>query len=149
MDTVRNTLRVQRYSYRTEQSYCYWIKYYIRYHSLRHPAQLGPDHVIQFLTYLAVQRHVSASTQNQALNALNFLYTKVLEKPLGNVTQAVRARKPQKIPVVFERDEIQKLFNTVNPQHKLPLQLMYGSGLRLTECLRLRIKDVDFQRKAI
>ena len=104
METVRNTLRVKRYSYRTEQSYCYWIKYYIRYHNLKHPDQLGPDDVVQFLTYLAVQRHVSASTQNQALNALNFLYTQVIGRPLGDVRQSARAKKPAKIPVVFESD---------------------------------------------
>ena len=149
MQKVRDTLRVRRYSYRTEQAYCYWIRYFIRYHQLKYPGDLTPDHVIQFLTYLAVQKHVSASTQNQALNALNFLYTQVLQQPLGDVTKATRARKPPKIPVVFERDEIQKIFQAINPSYLLPVQLMYGSGLRLSECLRLRIKDIDFHRQVI
>uniref|UniRef100_UPI00351B005A integron integrase n=1 Tax=Endozoicomonas sp. Mp262 TaxID=2919499 RepID=UPI00351B005A len=149
MDSVRNTLRVKRYSYQTEKSYCYWIKYYIRYHNMRHPNEMGPDHVMQFLTYLAVQRHVSASTQNQALNALNFLYVQIVGRPLGDVRKAARAKKPPRIPVVFERHEIKALFDVVHPDHKLPFQLMYGSGLRLMECLRLRIKDIDFYRKTI
>lgn len=115
MQKVRDTLRVRRYSYRTEQAYCYWIRYFIRYHQLKYPGDLTPDHVIQFLTYLAVQKQVSASTQNQALNALNFLYTQVLQQPLGDVTKTTRARKPPKIPVVFERDEIQNIFQVINP----------------------------------
>jgi len=149
MEKVRNIMRVKRYSYRTEQAYCHWIRYFVRYHQLKSPHGLTADHVTQFLTYLAVERNVAAATQNQALNALNFLYTQVLKQPLGDVTKAARAKKPPKIPVVFERDEILKIFEVINPDYLLPVQLMYGSGLRLMECLRLRIKDVDFQRKMI
>ncbi|OED44802.1 integrase [Chromatiales bacterium (ex Bugula neritina AB1)] len=149
MEQVRNTLRVKRYSLQTEKSYSYWIRHFIRYHKMKHPEQLGPDHVIQFLTYLAVQRQVSAATQNQALNALNFLYTQIIGRPLGDVTKAARARQPTKVPVVFERDEIRKIFRVLTPAYLLPIQLMYGSGLRLMECLRLRIKDIDFFRKTI
>ncbi len=149
MTEVRNTLRVKRYSYKTEQSYCYWIKYFIRYQHMKHPQYLGPDHVRQFLTYLAVQRRVATSTQNQALNALNFLYKQVLGRPLGDVSNLVKAKKATKIPVVFERHEVNAIFTVISPTHKLPVQLMYGSGLRLMECLRLRIKDIDFNRMAI
>lgn len=149
MTEVRNTLRVKRYSYKTEQSYCYWIKYFIRYHNMKHPQSLGPDHVRQFLTYLAVRRQVATSTQNQALNALNFLYTQILHRPLGDVSRLVRAKKERKIPVVFERHEVSAILSVISPAHKLPVQLMYGSGLRLMECLRLRIKDINFDRKAI
>ncbi|PJE77500.1 Tyrosine recombinase XerC [invertebrate metagenome] len=149
MDKVRNAMGVKRYSYRTEQSYCYWIRFYIKFHKMVHPKTLGPEHVMQFLTFLAVQRNVSASTQNQALNALNFLYTQIIGRPLGDVTQSARARKSPKIPVVFERHEVKRLLDAITPAHKLPVQLMYGAGLRLMECLRLRIKDIDFYRKAI
>lgn len=116
---------------------------------MKHPQTLGADHVKEFLTHLAVQRNVAASTQNQALNALNFLYTQIIGRPLGDVTQLARAKKAPKIPVVFERDEISAILAVITPTHKLPVQLMYGSGLRLMECLRLRIKDVDFYRKSI
>ncbi|WP_211829374.1 integron integrase [Kistimonas asteriae] len=149
MEVVRNSLRVKRYSYCTEQAYCYWIKYYIRFHNLKHPRELEADHVVQFLTYLAVKRQVASATQNQALNALNFLYVHVLGKKLGDVSRFARAKPSQKIPVVFERDEIRKLLEVITPAYRLPVQLMYGAGLRLMECLRLRIKDIDFYRKAI
>ncbi len=149
MTEVRNTLRVKRYSYKTEQAYCYWIKYFIRYHQMKHPQYLGSDHVKQFLTYLAVHRRVAAATQNQALNALNFLYKQLLDRPLGDVSSLVRARKSTKIPVVFERQEVSAVFSAISPAHKMPAQLMYGSGLRLMECLRLRMKDIDFERKTI
>ena len=142
MQQVRDVIRYKHYSYRTEQSYCYWVKGYIRYHSYKHPAQMGSEEVIQFLTWLATDRGVSASTQNQAFSAVLFLYREVLQKPLENI-DAARAKPSQKIPVVFTRNEVRKIIGHLSNPFLLMVQLLYGSGLRLMEVLRLRIKDID------
>lgn len=145
MDQLRNAIRVRNYSFRTEQTYCFWVKRYIRFHHLRHPQDLREPEVIRFLTDLAVRRNVSANTQNLALSSLVFLYKHVLDNPLGDITQTVRAKKPQKLPVVLGRDEVASILRRLEGTHRLIASLLYGSGLRLTEALRLRVKDINFE----
>jgi integron integrase len=149
MDQVRTAVRVRHYSLKTEKAYCYWIRYFIRFHDYQHPAAMGTEQVTQFLTHLAVERRTSAATQNQALNALVFLFKHVLERPLGNLEGVVRARRSQRIPVVFSRLEVQSILARLDAPYRLMASLMYGSGLRLMETLRLRIKDIDLDRLAI
>lgn len=144
LDQVRNVMRVKHYSIRTEKSYISWIKQYIHYHGLRHPEKLGVEHIESFLGYLAVKRHVSASTQNQALNALVFLYKQVLNIKLEAFEHIVRAKRSERVPVVFSRDEVRLVISRLDGVLKLMAQLLYGSGLRLMECVRLRVKDIDF-----
>ena len=149
LDRVRSTLRLRHYSYRTEQAYLYWIEYLIRFNGTQHPARLGTADVKRFRSDLAVNRGVAAATQNQALNALNFLYRHVLEQSLGDIAGTVRAKRPQRLPVVLSREEVAHLLQHVDPAYSLVAALMYGAGLRLMECLRLRVKDVDFDRHCI
>jgi integrase len=141
---VRGAIRVRSYSIRTEKSYVGWIVRFIRFHDNVHPKDLYEPHVVSFLTYLAVERNVSANTQNQVLNALVFVYRHVIKRPLGDITSSVRAKKPQKLPVVLSRDEVASLIQSLPLAHKLTAAMLYGSGLRVMECLRLRIKDIDF-----
>lgn len=148
LDQVRNALRLKHYSYRTEQSYVHWIKQYILFHDKRHPAEMGNPEVAAFLTDLAVTGGVAASTQNQALSALLFLYGHVLERPLGHV-EVLWAQKPKRLPVVLTRDEVQGVMQHLSGTLLLVTQLLYGSGLRVTEGLRLRVKDVDFGQNLI
>ena len=149
LEQVRNAIRVRHYSIRTEQAYVEWIRRFILYHGKRHPAELRESDVSGFLSYLAVNRNVAASTQNQALNALVFLYRNVLGRPLGNTIDGVRARKPKRLPVVLTQEEVRQLLRYLDGNHWLPACLLYGSGLRLMECLRLRVKDLDFGHRAI
>ncbi len=148
LDQVRNVLRVRHYSYRTEQSYVHWVKRYVLFHNKRHPREMGVAEVEAFLTSLAVVRHVSASTQNQALSALLFLYEHVLDKPLGHV-QVLWAQKPKRLPVVLTAEEVQTVLRHLSGVPLLAAQLLYGSGLRVIECLRLRVKDIDFGQNLI
>jgi integron integrase len=145
LDTVRAKVRAKHYSYRTEQQYVRWIRRFILHHNKRHPAELGAPDVERFLTHLAVSARVSASTQNQALSAILFLYRQVLEIDLPWLSGVVRARAPIRVPVVLTRREVQALLNSLEGQPHLVAQLLYGSGLRLMEALRLRVKDVDFE----
>lgn len=149
MDRVRNTVRALHYSRKTEQAYCYWIRYFIRFHRLRHPTDMGAQEISQFLTWLAVERRVSAATQNQAFNALVFLYRKVLDIQLDHIDNVIRARHSRRIPVVFTRHEVQAVLGCLRQPYRLMVALMYGSGLRLMETLRLRLKDIDFDRRVI
>lgn len=149
LQQVRNAIRVRHYSIRTEQAYVDWIQRFILFHGKRHPNELGEADVGRFLTWLAVERNVAPSTQNQALNALVFLYRHVIDRPLGDITNAARAKKPQKLPVVLTQDETKRLFRHLDGNQWLPVCLLYGSGLRLMECLRLRVKDLDFDHRAI
>ncbi len=149
LDQVRNTIRTRHYSIRTEKSYVGWIHRYILFHNKRHPKDLGEEHVAEFLTYLAVKRRISPSTQNQALNALVFLYKQVIGRPLGDILNVVRAKRPQRLPTVLSQDEVRRLVRQVDGPCWLPVCLLYGSGLRLMECLRLRVKDLDFEHRAI
>lgn len=145
MDQVRETLRYFHYAYRTEQSYCQWILRYIRYHGGNtHPAQLSASDIERYLSYLVVEGKVSASTQKQALNALIFLYKKVLDMPIEDQIAPIRSKKARRLPTVLTKDEVIQVLQNLQGTHALMAKLLYGSGLRLTECLRLRIQDVDF-----
>lgn len=143
---IRSVLRARHYSRRTEEAYVGWIKRYIFFHNKRHPASMGGDEVNQFLTSLAVDGGVSAATQGQALSALLFLYRYVLEDPLPWLDDVVRAHRPFRIPVVLTPDEVRRLLEHLAGVPKLIALLLYGGGLRLLECLRLRVKDVNFDR---
>ncbi len=148
-EQVRRVIRTRRYSRRTEKSYWYWIRYFIRFHGLRHPAEMGEAEVRQFLTWLATERRIAAATQNQALNALVFLYAKVLETPLGEIGDIVRAKRPPRLPVVLTDSEARAVIDQLKAPYWLMASLMYGAGLRVTECARLRHKDLDFSRRVV
>jgi integron integrase len=149
LDQVRDAIRVRHYSYRTEQAYIHWIKRFILFHRKTHPQQMGEVEVAQFLTDLAVVRKVSAGTQNQALNALVFLYKAVIGRPLANIQGVVRAKREKRLPVVLTQTEVRRMLQNLNGVHWLIACVMYGSGLRLMESLRLRVKDLDFDHRAI
>ena len=149
LDEVRGRLRVEHYSLRTEAAYLYWIRRYIRENGLRHPRELGGAAVERFLTSLAVRDRVAPSTQNQALAALLFLYRKVLLVELPWMDDVVRAKRQPRLPVVLSRTEAAELLRRMSGRDALMAGLLYGSGLRLMECLRLRVKDVDFARNEI
>lgn len=148
LDQVRDALRLKHYAYRTEQAYVAWIKRYILFYDKRHPAEMGTAEVEAFLTHLAVKEHVAASTQNQALSALLFLYREVLHQELGPV-DALRAKRPKRLPTVLTKDETLRLIGCLSGTHQLMAKLIYGSGIRLMECLRLRVKDLDFEQRAL
>jgi integrase len=148
LDQVRRAIRVRHYSIRTEQSYLHWIKRFILFHDKRHPSTLGEAEVAQFLSFLANEGQVAAATQNLALNALVFLYKVVLERPLAEIAGVVRAKKPQRLPVVLTRSEVAALLKQLEGEYWLMASLMYGSGLRVMECIRLRIKDIEFSQRA-
>lgn len=144
MDELREALRSRHYSRRTEKAYCLWVRRYIHFHKLRHPAEMGGPEINAYLTYLAVRGRVSASTQNQALAALLFLYKRVLEREVNDLGTVVRAKTPKRLPIVLTRDEVVDVLAQLEGERRLMAALMYGSGLRLTECLRLRVADIDF-----
>ena len=149
LDQVRDAIRTRHYSYRTEEAYAGWIKRFILFHGKRHPAEMGKAEIEQFLTALAVKRNVAASTQNQALAALLFLYKDVLEIDPGWLDDVVRAKRPQRLPTVLTRKETEALLGALRGVSWLMAMLLYGAGLRLRECLRLRVKDIDFSRNEI
>lgn len=149
LDQVRDELRTRRYSPRTEKAYCHWIARYIRFHDYRHPSEMVEPEINQFLTYLAVKEHVSASTQTQALSALLFMYRYVIGYEIGEVGSLVRAKKSERLPVVMSRDEVTTLLSELSGDHLLIASVLYGSGLRLMECLQLRVQDIDFERGEI
>ena len=149
LDRVRHAIRTRHYSRRTEEAYVHWIRRYILFHRKTHPSEMGVAEISRFLTFLAVDLHVSASTQNQALSALLFLYKDVLAMSIGDIPPVVRARTPQRLPVVLSRDEVGKLLRALAGQERLVVMLLYGAGLRLEECLELRVKDFDFDRQQI
>ena len=144
MDQVRDVLRLKHYSLRTERSYCDWIERFIRFHQLRHPKEMGEAEVSSFLTQLARDGQVAAATQNQALSALLFLYKHVLKQEIGWLDNVERVKRPARVPVVLTRDEVHKVFAHLHGMPRLMAGLLYGSGLRLMECVRLRVKDIDF-----
>lgn len=146
LDQVRQQIRVRNYSIRTETVYAEWVKRFIRFHRYRHPAQMGAAEIEAFLTHLAVTRNVSASTQNQALAALLFLYKEVLKLELSWLAGIVRAKKPKHLPVVLTREEVGAVLGQLQGVSWIVASLLYGAGLRLLEALRLRVKDVDFAR---
>jgi integron integrase len=144
LDQVRGVIRRKHYSLRTEQAYTDWIRRFILFHHKRHPREMAEAEVTEFLTHLARVGNVAASTQNQALSALLFLYKEVLNQEIGWLEKVERAKKPARLPVVLTRDEVHKVFAHLHGVPRLMAGLLYGSGLRLMECVRLRIKDIDF-----
>jgi integron integrase len=146
---VRQAIRSRHYSPRTEEAYVHWIRRYIFFHEVRHPAEMGRPELNAFLSHLAVREHVSASTQTQALSALVFLYRVVLEREIGMLQGVVRAKRPARVPVVLTRDEARRLFANLDGVVLLACRLLYGSGMRLLECLCLRVKDIGFERNEI
>lgn len=144
LDRVRAALRARHYSYRTEQAYVQWIRRFIIFHNKRHPAEMSAPEVEAFLSHLATHDHVSTSTQNQALSALLFLYRHVLQRELPTTLNYALAKRPQRLPTVLSRDEVRRLMTFLDGTAWLVAQLLYGSGLRLSEALHLRIKDIDF-----
>lgn len=148
-DQFRAVIRVNHYSIRTEKSYWYWIRYFIRFHKMRHPLELGPAEVNAFLSWLATDRHVAAATQNLALNAIVFLYARVLDQPLGDIGETARVKRPPRLPVVLTHAEAMAIIERLAQPYQLMASLMYGAGLRVVETARLRIKDIDFSRQII
>src|SRR3972149_4844409 len=146
---LRKALCSRHYSRRTEQTYWHWVKRFIYFHNVRHPAEMAEPEINACLTHLAVKEKVSASTQNQALSALLFLYRYVLDRKVGDLGEVIRARKPHHIPVVMTREEVKAVLAQLNGDKWLMASLMYGAGLRLMECLRLRVQDIDFARNEI
>jgi integron integrase len=158
LDQMKPALRSRHYNRRTEQTYCQWTKRFVQFRYLRHPAEMGEAEINSFLTHLAVKEKVSASTpacartadrQNQALSALLFLYRHALGRDVGDLGNVIRARKPQRLPVVMTREEVKAVLNCLEGDKRLMVSLMYGAGLRLMECLRLRVQDIDFMRNEI
>ncbi len=149
LDRLREALRSRHYSRRTEETYCLWVKRFIYFHKIRHPAEMAEPEINAFLTHLAVKDRVSASTQTQALSALLFLYRHVVGREIGDLGEVIRARKPRHIPVVMTREEVKAVLAQLTGDKWLTAALMYGAGLRLLECLRLRVQDIDFARKEI
>jgi integron integrase len=149
MDIVWHKMKLKHYSPKTMKTYCTWIRRYIYFHKKRHPKDMGVQEIEEYLTYLAVKQKVSASTQNQAFNAILFLYRDVLQQDLPEEINAIRAKRRRYIPVIFSRDEVKELFSHLRSRNRLIAQLLYGTGMRVNECLSLRIKDVDFKNHCI
>ena len=148
LDQLSDALRMKHYSYRTEQAYVDWVRRFILFHKKRHPAAMGEEEIRAFLTHLATERNVAASTQNQALSAILFLYREVLHKELQPVLVS-GAKRPERLPTVLTRQDVGWVLSQLTGTHKLMAQLLYGSGLRVMECVRLRVKDLDFDYKTI
>lgn len=149
LDQLANACRRRHLSYRTEQSYVAWVRRFILFHNKRHPQDLGPTEVRAFLTHLAVNRKVSASTQNQALNAIVFMYREVVRRDPGEFGEFDRAKRPKRLPTVLTREEVRRVLVHLDGTYGLMARLLYGTGMRLMECVRLRIKDIDFTRGTI
>jgi integron integrase len=149
LDRVRQAIRARQYSPRTEEAYVHWIKRFIFFHSKRHPAEMSEAEIAAFLSSLASESHVSASTQNQAFNALLFLYQQVLQKKIGLIEGVVRAKRPRRLPVVLTKEKVGRLLGRLEGAPWLMSMLLYGAGLRLMECCRLRVKDIDFSKNQI
>ncbi len=146
---VQQLIRARRYSYRTEQAYLGWIQRFILFNDRRHPRELGESEINAYLTYLAVKRHVAAATQNQALSAVLFLYREVLGVELERLDEMIRAKRPRRLPVVLTREEVRQVLAQIGGRSWLAVSLLYGSGLRVLECLRLRVQDLDLERSEI
>jgi integron integrase len=149
LDQVRDALRVKHYAYRTENTYVQWVRRFILFHDKRHPKDMAAAEVEAFLTHLAVEGNVAASTQNQALSALLFLYRYVLQQPLPESIDAVRARQSKHLPEVLTPEETKSILQRLEGTHQLLAKLLYGSGMRVKEALRLRVKDLDFAQSQI
>jgi integron integrase len=154
LDQLREVLRLKHYSLRTEEAYGQWVRRYLKFHRnqagvWRHPREMGAAEVVAFLNHLAEVEHVAAATQNQALNAISFLYAQVLGLELGDLGEFLAASKRRRVPVVLSKDETQRLLGSLEGTWRLMAQVLYGTGLRLLECLRLRVHDIDFDRNQI
>ena len=154
LDQLREVMRVKHYSLRTEEAYGQWVRRYLKFHrdaagTWRHPRDLGPADVVAFLNHLANNEHVAAGTQNQALNAISFLYTQVLAVDLGDLGEFLLASKRRRVPVVLSKAETQRLLSSLTGTWRLMAQTLYGTGMRLMEGLRLRVQDIDFERNQI
>ena len=149
LEQVQDVIRLKHYSYQTEKTYIYWIRHYILFHDKRHPKDMGTPEIEAFLTNLAVNKNVAASTQNQALHAVLFLYKEVLKQDLDLKVDAVRAKKSKYLPTVLTKDEVFAIIKQMSGVHKLLVKLLYGKGLRLNEALSLRVKDIDFGQNQI
>lgn len=146
LDRVRHATRLRHLATRTEKAYVHWAKRFVLFHGCRHPQEMGAAEVNAFLTHLAVREHVAASTQNQALAGLLFLYAHVLGRPLDRMEGIVRAKRPKRLPAVLTPEEVRRLLDCLTGDHWLVAMLLYGAGMRLMEALRLRVKDIDMQR---
>jgi integron integrase len=149
MDQVRTRIRYKHYALSTERAYCFWIRRYILFHGKKHPKDMGAQNVAEFLSHLAVSENVAVSTQNQALNALVFLYREIIGVELGQFPEIIRPRKPRRLPTVLTHSEVQRVLNYLKEPHFSVALLLYGGGLRLNEALSLRIMDVDLERQEI
>ena len=149
LDQIRVATRTRHYSIRTEDSYCDWARRFVLFNNKRHPSEMGVPEINAFLSHLAVEEQVAASTQNQALNALVFMYRYVLYQDLDGDINPIRAKAPERLPVVLSRSEVRVLMGQLSGMHLLMAQILYGGGLRLLECLRLRVKDLDFGQRQI
>jgi integron integrase len=149
LDRVRCRIRVKGYSIRTEKTYVSWIKRFILFHDKRHPQEMGKPEIEAFLSYLAVNLNVAASTQNQAFNAILFLYNHVLNTEMPQNINAIRSKKPVRLPTVMTRDETMRIIEAMTGTYQLMAKILYGSGLRAIECVRLRVKDVHFEMSQI
>jgi len=149
LDQVRSAIRTRHYSIRTEEAYVNWIRKFILFHNKRHPAEMGEEEIAQFLNHLATKENVAASTQNQALSGILFLYRTVLDRDIGEIKDLIWAKRPKKLPVVLSRHEVRAILKELSADKWLMANLLYGGGLRLRECLSLRVKDVDFEYSQI
>ncbi len=148
LEQVRNNIRLRGYSFKTEKSYVYWIRQFIIFNNKAHPKELGSEEVKAFLSYLAIDRAVAVNTQKVALNALVFMYEKVLKHPLGELDFSL-ARRQRSLPTVLQENEVQEILRQLDGRNKVIVSLMYGSGLRVSETLNLRVQDIDFQRSSL
>ena len=149
LDRIKREIRRRNYSYSTEKTYCQWVVRYVRFHNLTHPRELGNDDIVRYLNYLANECNLTASTQNQALSALIFLYEHVLKIPVGDLKNLKRAKKPKRLPVVLSKEQALAIINELEGVNQLVMELIYGAGLRISEALSLRIQDVDLDYKQI
>jgi len=149
MDQLRDKIRTKHYAKSTERTYCHWVLQYIRYHGKRHPVLLNESHIENFMSHLAQERHVSASTQNQAFSAILFLYKEILGVTLDGKINGVRAKRGIHVPVVMTASETQKIISLMSGVPSLMIRVMYGGGLRIQECTKLRVKDIDFDMRRV
>lgn len=149
LDQLRQVIRKKHYAYSTEEAYASWAKRYILFHNKRHPADMSEKEISAFISDLALNRNVAASTQNQALNAIVFLYKHILKIDLGDFGPMERAKKPEKIPVVMSKSEVESVLAYMSGTNRLMAQVLYGTGLRVKECVRLRVKDIDYSMDQI
>ncbi|MCF1457554.1 MAG: phage integrase N-terminal SAM-like domain-containing protein [Shewanella sp.] len=148
LQSARDSMRLRGYRFRTEKAYLHWIRRFILFNQKRHPAEMGEAEIIAFLTHLAVERHVAANTQKVALNSLVYLYQTFLQINLGNLGFSL-ATKQRRLPIVLSTSEVNRIINLLNGEAHKVVQLLYGSGLRISECLRIRLQDLDLERLSI